>query len=163
MVKLKDFSVSNGKYSYLLLREYFIARWWMYCIPLVTCTLAGIFDFRFILVALIILFMLLPMAIYLVYVIYGLLPENRYSIMNKNAIVDEKGIELNLKEEYLKNTNKHIVISWEEIEKIKISRHFVLIFLRSGKFRILVVPNESFCGLDDFKTFVDLALTRLKD
>ena len=163
MVKLKDFSVSNSKYCYLLMREYFLVNWWIYCIPLIACILAGLFDFRFILVALMIMFILIPMALYFVYVTYGLLPENRYSIMKKNAIVNEKGIELHLSEEYVKNTNKHIFISWTTIEKIKITNHFMLIFFKTGKFRFLVVPTESFYKIDDFKVFVDLAVSQLKN
>lgn len=103
------------------------------------------------------------MALYFVYVTYGLLPENRYSIMKKNAIVNEKGIELHLSEEYVKNTNKHIFISWTTIEKIKITNHFMLIFFKIGKFRFLVVPTESFYRIDDFKVFVDLAVSQLKN
>ncbi len=163
MIKLKEFGISSGKWCYLLMREYFIVNWWLYCIPLVACVVAGFFDFRFILVALMILFLLIPMALYFVYVSYGLLPENRYSIIKKHAIIDEKGFELHVREEYAKNNSRDIAIAWESIDKIKISGDFVLIFYKSGKFRFLVIPNDSFYKLDDFKEFVDLALDRLQN
>ena len=163
MIKLKEFGISSGKWCYLLMREYFIVNWWLYCIPLVACIVAGFFDFRFILVALMLLFLLIPVALYFVYVTYGLLPENRYSIMKKYATIDEKGVELHVSEEHAKNNSRVIAISWGSIDKIKISRDFVLIFYKSGKFRFLVVPNDSFYKLDDFKAFVDLALARLQD
>ena len=116
----------------------FLADNWLWMVlPIAVCGMLAIFiDVRFIIVALMILFVVLPMLLALLYFYYGLSPEARWSIMEKTATIDDSAITLDFVDERMK---KH-VIPREDVHDIIEKDDALIIMLRGKRYTSLMLP-----------------------
>lgn len=119
----------------------FLADNWLWMVlPVAVCGMLAIFiDVRFIIVALMILFVILPMLLALLYFYYGLSPEARWSIMEKTATIDDSGITLVFADERMK---KH-VIPWDDVRSIIEKDDALIIMLRGKRYTCLMLPASA--------------------
>ena len=116
----------------------FLADNWLWmALPVAVCGMLAIFiDVRFVIVAMMVLFIVLPMVLALLFFYYGLSPEARWSIMEKSLDVDENGITLDFTDERMK---KH-VIPKDGVRSI-IEKDDVLILMLNGRrYTCLMIP-----------------------
>ena len=116
----------------------FLADNWLWMVlPVAVCGMLAIFiDVRFVIVAMMVLFIVLPMVLALLFFYYGLSPEARWSIMEKSLNIDENGITLDFTDERMK---KH-VIPKDGVRSI-IEKDDVLILMLNGRrFTCLMIP-----------------------
>jgi hypothetical protein len=116
----------------------FLADNWLWMVlPVAVCGILAIFiDVRFVIVAMMVLFIVLPMVLALLFFYYGLSPEARWSIMEKSLDVDENGITLDFTDERMK---KH-VIPKDGVRSI-IEKDDVLILMLNGRrYTCLMIP-----------------------
>lgn len=116
----------------------FLADNWLWMVlPVAVCGILAIFiDVRFVIVALMVLFIILPMVLALLFFYYGLSPEARWSIMEKCVHIDEKAITLDFTDERMK---KH-VIQRDDVRYI-IEKDDVLMLMLNGKrYTCLMLP-----------------------
>ena len=119
----------------------FLADNWLWMVlPVAVCGMLAIFiDVRFIIVALMILFVILPMLLALLYFYYGLSPEARWSIMEKTATIDDSGISLVFADERMK---KH-VIPQDDVRSIIEKDDALIIMLRGKRYTCLMLPASA--------------------
>ena len=84
----------------------FLADNWLWMVlPIAICAILAFFvDVRFIIVAMMILFIVMPMVLALLYFYYGFSPEARWSIMEKKLTIGNEGITLTFTDERMKST-----------------------------------------------------------
>ena len=117
----------------------FLADNWLWMVlPVALCgVLAMWIDLRFIIVALMVLFVVLPMILALLYFYYGFSPEARWSIMEKTVGIDPEGLALSFTDERMK---KH-VIRWDDVRHIIVKDDAVLLMLVGGRrYTCLMLP-----------------------
>lgn len=119
----------------------FLADNWLWMVlPVALCGALAIFiDVRFIIVALMVLFVILPMVLALLYFYYGLSPEARWSIMEKTATIDGSGIMLDFTDERMK---KH-VIPRDDVRSIIEKDDALMIMLRGKRYTCLMIPASA--------------------
>ena len=116
----------------------FLADNWLWmALPIAICAILAFFvDVRFIIVAMMILFIVMPMVLALLYFYYGFSPEARWSIMEKTLTIGNEGITLTFTDERMK---KH-AIGWDDVLHI-IEKDNVLLFMLKGKrYTCLMLP-----------------------
>ena len=117
----------------------FLADYWLWmAMPLAVCAILAIWiDVRFIIVAMMVLFIIMPMVLALLYFYYGFSPEARWSIMEKTVTLDENGITLDFTDERMK---KH-AIRWDDVHYIIEKDDAVMLMLRGGRrYTCLMLP-----------------------
>ena len=135
---IENVSVSSGLYMRRLCLL-FIADYWLWLVlPVALCAVLALWvDVRFVIVAMMVLFIILPMVLALLYFYYGLSPEARWSIMDKIVTLDDRGITLDFTDERMK---KH-VIRWDDVHSIIEKDDAVMLMLTGGRrFTCLMLP-----------------------
>ena len=117
----------------------FLADYWLWmAMPLAVCAILAIWiDVRFIIVAMMVLFIIMPMVLALLYFYYGFSPEARWSIMEKTVTLDENGITLDFTDDRMK---KH-AIRWDDVHYIIEKDDAVMLMLNGGRrYTCLMLP-----------------------
>ncbi len=119
----------------------FLADSWLWLIlPVAVCGILAIFiDVRFVIVAMMVLFIVLPMILALLYFYYGLSPEARWSIMEKTAVINDEGITLNFVDERMKTH----VIRWNDVRSVIEEEDVLLLMLRGKRYTCLMLPSSA--------------------
>ena len=116
-------------------------NWLWMVLPLAVCAVLAIWvDVRFIIVALMVLFIVLPMVLALLYFYYGFSPEARWSIMDKQVDLTAEGLELTFTDERMK---KH-AIPRDSVRSI-IEKNDVWMLMMSGgrRYTCLMLPSST--------------------
>ena len=136
-VTIPDSQVTAGCYMRHLCALFLADNWLWMVAPLAVCTLLAMWiDLRFIIVALMVLFIVLPMILSLLYFYYGFSPEARWSIMEKTAVIDREGLTLAFTDERMK---KH-VIPRDNVRHIIEKDDAVLLMLKGRRYTCLMFP-----------------------
>ncbi len=119
----------------------FLADSWLWLIlPVAVCGILAIFiDVRFVIVAMMVLFIVLPMILALLYFYYGLSPEARWSIMEKTTVINDEGITLNFVDERMRTH----VIRWNDVRSIIEEEDVLLLMLRGKRYTCLMLPSSA--------------------
>jgi hypothetical protein len=119
----------------------FLADNWLWmCLPVAVCAVLAVWiDVRFVIVALMVLFVALPMILALLYFYYGFSPLARWSIMEKTATVSDQGIELSFTDERMK---KH-AISKDDVLNIIEKEDVWMLMLQGGRYNCLMLPASA--------------------
>lgn len=90
MQKTSTFSTSSGDYLSVLLMLWLPRYGWTVILPVIAFAIIGVFfDERFLLVALMLVFIVIPMLMSFLYTYYMLTPEARRTVLRKEVIIDE--------------------------------------------------------------------------
>lgn len=119
----------------------FLADNWLWlAMPIAICGILAVFvDVRFVIVALMVLFIVLPMILALLFFYYGLSPEARWSIMEKNMLIDPKGISLAFTDERMKTH----AISWDDMRYIIEKDDVVMLMLKGKRYTCFMLPTSA--------------------
>ena len=119
----------------------FLAENWLWLVlPVAVCAVLAIWvDVRFVIVAMMVVLMVLPMLLALLYFYYGFSPEARWSIMEKQVDLTDEGLALTFADERMK---KHI-IPWDNVLNI-IEKDDVWLLMLSGgrRYTCLMLPSS---------------------
>ena len=132
--------ISSGQYMRHLFAMFLADYWLWMAMPLAVCAILAIWiDVRFIIVAMMVLFIIMPMVLALLYFYYGFSPEARWSIMEKTVTLDENGITLDFTDERMK---KH-AIRWDDVHNIIEKDDAVMLMLNGGRrYTCLMLPTS---------------------
>ena len=119
----------------------FLADNWLWmCLPMAVCAvLAAWIDVRFVIVALMVLFVAMPMVLALLYFYYGFSPLARWSIMEKNALVHDRGITLTFTDTRMKTH----VISGDDVREIVEKEDVWMIMVNGNRYNCLMLPASA--------------------
>lgn len=130
-------NVTAGCYMKKLCALFLADNWLWMAAPIAVCALLAVWiDVRFVIVALMVLFIVLPMILSLLYFYYGFSPEARWSIMEKQADIDPEGITLTFTDERMK---KH-AIRWDDVRYIIEKDDVVMLMLKGRRYTCLMFP-----------------------
>lgn len=130
-------SITAGCYMRKLCALFLADNWLWMVAPVAVCAVLAVWiDVRFVIVALMVLFVVLPMILSLLYFYYGFSPEARWSIMEKTADVSPQGITLNFADERMK---KH-AIRWDDVRYIIEKDDVVMLMLKGKRYTCLMFP-----------------------
>lgn len=116
----------------------FLADNWLWMVlPVALCGVLAVWrDLRFIIVALMVLFIVMPMILALLYFYYGFSPEARWSIMEKTVDVNSSGMTLTFADPRMK---KH-AIGWDDVRYFIEKEDVVMLMLRGKRYTCLMLP-----------------------
>lgn len=154
-IKLRDVYITQGTFGHILLYRHLRRKWWAYAAPITLCAAMSFFDIRFLLVALMMIFIMVPMALLLVYINHGLDPVNRYNIMRKELIADTDGLTLVMDEEYGMK-NRIATFGLNEIGNHTTCAHCLLLNLRQSRHRFMAIPLATFANEQQLRSFIDI-------
>lgn len=150
------FAITGSRFASILMRRHIGRMWWAYALPVAVCLGLAFLDIRFLLIALMLVFVVLPPMLFFVYFNYGLDPLNRYNVMEKTLVADTDGLLLHIDERYgLKN--RVIRIKWGDVRGRGVQAGCLLVYLhkrRGNKF--IAVPLEAFATEQSLRSFITL-------
>ena len=116
----------------------FLADNWLWLVlPVALCGVLAVWiDVRFVIVALMVLFIVLPMILALLFFYYGLSPEARWSIMEKSLTLRDDGLIMDFTDDRMK---KH-VIQWGDVQHIIEKDDVVALMLKGKRYALLLLP-----------------------
>jgi len=134
---IENCSVTSGVYIRQLCTMFLTDNWLWMVAPVAVCAILAIWlDVRFIIVALMVLFIVMPMILSLLYLYYGLSPEARWSIMEKTTTIDRDGITLSFADERMK---KHVILA-DDVRYIIEKDDVLLLMLNGRRYTCLMYP-----------------------
>ena len=137
---IQDCSVSSSAYMRHLCTMFLADNWLWLVAPVALCAMLAIWiDVRFVIVAMMVLFIALPMVLALLYFYYGLSPEARWSIMEKTATLDDQGITLSFTDERMKTH----VIGWDDVRNIIEKDDVVMLMLQGKRYTCFMLPSSA--------------------
>lgn len=153
MIETNPFTTRSGEYLSTLISLWLPRHAWKIAVPLASLAAAGIIipDERLLLVALMLLFIVIPMGMSFLYTYYMLTPEARRAILPKQVVIDE-GRSLTLrylpeeKPEEEKDDTPHFkipddeVIDWKDIRKVKYTSTAYVYVLNTPRLQFIIVP-----------------------
>ena len=173
MKKTNPFVTTSGDYLSVLLSLWLPRYGWLVITPILVCGVLGaVFDGRLMLVALMLLFIVVPMLMSFLYTYYMLTPEARRAVVRKTVEIDEgRSIRLTYlpdeKQEDVKNRSKRMLlpiakddeaapqlpalpipdpekIDWTEVIGVKYTSRFTVYLLRGVRLTFLLIPHSAF-------------------
>ena len=137
---IENCSVTSSGYMRRLCFMFLADNWLWLVLPVALCGVMAIFiDVRFVIVAMMALFIVLPMVLAMLYFYYGLSSEARWSIMEKTAHVSNEGITLHFVDERMKTH----VIRWGDVRSIIEEEDVLLLMLRGKRYTCLMFPASA--------------------
>ena len=132
-------SVSSGTYMRHLCAMFLADNWLWMVAPVALCGVLALWiDVRFVIVALMVLFIALPMVLALLFFYYGLSPEARWSIMEKTVEIGDGGMSLAFTDERMKTH----VIPWDDVRSIIEKDDVLMLMLRGKRYTCLMLPTS---------------------
>lgn len=148
---------------------------WLVITPILVCGVLGaVFDGRLMLVALILLFIVVPMLMSFLYTYYMLTPEARRAVIRKTVEIDEGrsiGLTYLPDEKREDNRSKRMLlpiakddkaepqmpalpipdpekIDWSEVIGVKYTSRFTVYLLRGARLTFLLIPHSAFQSVE---------------
>ncbi len=90
-----QFNVTPSRLAASIMRLWLRDNWWTLAIaPAISLMLAAMGDVRFLFVALILIFVVIPPVMFIIYFYYGMTPEARFSILPHRVTADNAGLHI---------------------------------------------------------------------
>ena len=129
--------ITAGSYMRELCLMFLADNWLWLVLPVAVCAMLAIWvDVRFAIVAMMVLFIVLPMVLALLYFYYGLSQEARWSIMDKSVTIGDAGITLEFTDERMKTH----VIPRDNVRHIIEKDDVVMLMLDGKRYTCLMLP-----------------------
>lgn len=139
MTRIEHCSIPADGYMRQLCGMFLSENWLWMLLPVALCGVLAVWvDVRFIIVALMVLFIVLPMVLALLYFYYGFSPEARWSIMDKDVDIDEEGIRLTFSDPRMKT---HI-IPWDNVRDIIENEQVLMLRLARKRYTLFILPKS---------------------
>ena len=135
---LEPFRVQSGDYLRQLGRMYLAQRWPWLAVPPLACGViaAGLADVRWLIVALMVLFIVIPMVLALAYINYALSLEARWSLLEKSITLTDDGLLLRFTDQRMRDR----VIRWAEVSCVKVGGEAFLVMLTVRPYTFVMIP-----------------------
>lgn len=163
-VFINECRISAGQYMQYVLGLYMKSCWWMYALPLAVCLVLSVVNINFLFVAIVLLFLVFTMILFVVVSYYGMVAESRYSIMLKDIIISEVGVDLILKKPIDTEADDNsepdyklekVFLSKKSLKKIVAKDDCLLLLFKQPKYSFLAIPYNSFKYESDLRRAVE--------
>lgn len=129
-------SVSSSAYGKLLMRYYLRRNWWWIILPMILLIVLGVVNVNFAVVGLFYGFVVVPMAMSLVYFNYAISEEMQWSVRKKTVACDSTGLLMKFTDERFKETK----INGSDIREVLKTKKHLIILLRSRRYAMVAFP-----------------------
>ncbi len=154
--------ITVGQYMHYTLSLYLNSYWWVYALPLAVCLALSSVNINFLFVAIVLLFLVFTIVLFVAIIYYALVPEIRFSIMSKEVIVSEVGIDVILKKNTDTKTDdkpkfdsdsvlEKVFLHRKNIKGFEIKDDCLLVLFKEPKFSFIVLPYTSFRRKSDIE------------
>lgn len=173
MLKTQPFATTSGDYLSVLLSFWLPRYGWTVVVPVLVCaTLGFAVDERLLLVALMLVFIVVPMVMSFLYTYYMLTPEARRAVLRKEVeIVEGKHIRLvylpdeKADEDATNRQNRMMLksreampselklpksaipepemILWSDVKEVKYTSRFIVYLLNGARLNFLLIPHQA--------------------
>ncbi len=153
IMETEIFKVSPSIYMRTLMAMWIKRNWWAIALPVAACiALALTVDVKFVYVALMMVFVVIPPIMMIVYFYHALSPESRMSILLHKLTLDDNGITVTY-EPIDEDTPapRPATLAWSEIKCVTYSRNAMVYRLTSGRYSILYLPYASFASKEGLR------------
>lgn len=123
------------------------------------------FDYRFAILGLIWIFIVIPLLMLFLFFIYGMLPVTAYNTLSHKLIFDEEDIRIIFlnKEEEEENKIREETVPYKNIRKIKYGGDYIIAITEDPYKGILFIPASSFEKKDQFVFITNMLHQASKD
>lgn len=168
MIESKEISLSSGKMLSILFMQY--GKPWLIITLggiILFCLLGGLVDLRFFVLALIWVFLFIPLIVAFLYFFYGMKPLTAFNSIPHKIIVDDNTLDVEIpqapteeSEEASIPTNgyKNFKVNNEEFISIKTGPDYMI--LLSKKDGLLWIPVSGFEDISQFQTLYNKYVSR---
>ena len=157
----KAFKISTAKYILLIVGLLF-RRWaWIFAIPFVVAIVLSFSDLRFLIVALMILFVVVPLSLMFIYIYFGLTPQARFSILEKTLDINKSYFSAEFKsisEDC--PTPPSVRLKLSRITDVSFRKDCYVITIDNSRYRPIVIPYNAFSSPDDLREFSSYILKK---
>lgn len=148
VIETLPFRVSSAQYFGIIARK-LLQQWWSFgLLLLVGMITATCYDLRFGIVLLMFLFLIVPLILFMVYYNYALRPEAFYSVVEKIAIIDFKGINC------LYDEQQRCVLQWDRVNNVVFTHDAFMIY--TDTYTYFYIPRDAFADNSSLKDFEQL-------
>lgn len=130
-------------------------RWaWVAAVPLLTAVALSFSDVRFVIVALLILFVIVPLALMFIYIFFGLTPEARFSILRKRINVNSSRMTAefeSLGDDY--PTPPTVKLDISRVTNVAFRKDCYVVTIDHRRFRPILIPYSAFADRDEIAEF----------
>ncbi len=152
----ESFRVLPSRYARHLMQMWTARHWWIIAVPpIIALTLALTVDWRFLFVAVILVFLVIPHIMVTVYYYHAMSPRSAMSILPHRVVFEDSALRIKYdlkQEECAVNTDEDTekqatqperpddIIPYSEITAITTKKSDLILHLSSGDYHILVIP-----------------------
>lgn len=161
MIVTKEIKMPGKKLLSVLYMQYGSLWTWISVVGLIVCIILGItVNFRFYFLALIWLFMFLPLMVAFLYFFYGMQPLTAFNAIPHKIIFGDSQLKVRLMErdengnEVEANENKDYIANYTSLKELKSGTDYMLAFFT--KIGWLFLPLSAFSSIDEFNNALKL-------
>lgn len=162
-------AIKIGKYLRYSMEAYLRCNWWIYALMLGSCLVLSLKNINFLFVAVVLLFMVFTMILFLVVVYYGLVPESRFSTLPKTMMFNRNGIHFCLKKKCYKEESEdgndapeyeieEVVLPWKVIKGLESKDDCMLLLFKRPKYAFIAIPYTAFSSESQLRSTVSLIM-----
>lgn len=137
-IEIEGCGISAAAYTKAVMRK-FAADWWPAMLIVVSlAAMLSFLDIRWLIVALMTLFIIAPMLLFFFYVWHCMKPEARYSIAADSAVLDAEGLTIRFSD----NENDEKTLPWRLFNKANLCDGFLTLNFVSSRYLLLILPCD---------------------
>lgn len=139
-----------------IMKQWIRRNWWIIAIPPAICiVLAALVDIKFLFIALIMVFVMLPPAMITIYFYHALAPEARMTILSHRVEMNDDGLRISYDPPADDiPARDDDVIGWSRIKGVKTEMEQIAYRLDSGKYCMLIIPRSAFKTPEHYNAWI---------
>lgn len=135
--------INSGEYCKIVFSQFFADNWIFFLFPILVCACLSVFDVRIIIVALMLLFIVVPFVMILLYSYYILTDSMVWSISDKQVtLADDNSMTLEFENPKLRT----VKLVRENVKRVFYAKGYILFQVENVKYRFFVIPEKVFSG-----------------
>ena len=150
------YKISPSRLAATITRYWLADYWWTLVIaPAIALMVGAMGDTRFLLVALILIFLVIPPAVFFIYFYYGLSPAARFSILPHRIEANDNGLTFTFYHpDDTESENGHTptsteTIVWHDIKSVATDSETLTFRLGNGSYSFILLPASALSDTGD--------------
>lgn len=155
--------ISTSRYIRIIAGILFWRWLWIACVPFVAAVCLAFSDVRFLIIALLIAFVVMPLALLFIYIYFGLTPEARFSVLEKTINVNPSRLVADfspLGDGY--PTPKPVKLDLSRVSSVDYRKDCFVLTIDRHLYRPVAIPFSCFDSPDDVREFSSILSNHIK-
>ena len=144
-IETHSYRISSSQY-FGIIATALLRQWWSVILLCFMALIAATcFELRFGIILLMLIFIIVPLVLFMVYYNYALRPEAFYSVVDKSVIIHHLGIDCIYDEKLCK------VLLWEQVQRVERTPEAFHIYTQG--YTYFYLPREAFATREEMSYF----------